>query len=618
VNGQELTEEEFNRRFPQAHHAGLDLRFADSRMGGGYNVTENWRYAFHVAPNDQEIHITDENNDEDWSNRTDDNDGAVPNLPPHVASVAETVIDGKRYWKVPPDVRKALSGSIAAAFGVRKHDGDMWVPFGRYEDLCEQTRDIIKEFSSLRLAWEVVPEVPSVGDQLYFKNDLSLTDKVGLAAMNEKYMGLPSVVENIWLNHTFGYGEPPYKGSVGTIQLVYEDNFGGAYLVPLSYWQEFLEYRDRTAGLKFSEVALPKGEQYDSYNLDTDIQPDETVQHSPTVRREKYDPVKYRLDWGSTNEEKFFEKGLHGGPDRKETERPLTPFGGLKLAWEVEERGSTAEDFYNSKIGDIWLLSRKDGKGKPKVFVVESVTYGGIHGYYGATIEAVLHYYEQKTRAFRFTASMDANYEDIVFQYLTSVDFEQTHAYIEAVDRGLDSYVDPHSKRLIKFAQEKPDITYPELDDVMTINKDVNDAFGTRHQVYDYTEGKVLGSIGRTQVGWGDWEKYPTIPEKAAVLAFDGVTGHWFVDGNHRTAFNLCLWFLHQNGCTLPEEKLEEFKQLIYQCGDQAPLTGNDQVDAAVAKEKRERDEAQMMEFMKQSVVPMDTNEIPEDIHEPT
>jgi len=180
----------------------------------------------------------------------------------------------------------------------------------------------------------------------------------------------------------------------------------------------------------------------------------------------------------------------------------LTPFGGLKLAWEVEERGSTAEDFYNSKIGDIWLLSRKDGKGKPKVFVVESVTYGGIHGYYGATIEAVLHYYEQKTRAFRFTASMDANYEDIVFQYLTSVDFEQTHAYIEAVDRGLDSYMDPRSKRLIKFAQEKPDITYPELDDVMTINKDVNDAFGTRHQVYDYTEGKVLGSIGRTQVGW--------------------------------------------------------------------------------------------------------------------
>jgi len=79
-------------------------------------------------------------------------------------------------------------------------------------------------------------------------------------------------------------------------------------------------------------VVLPHGEEYPDYDLSLDVQPEEFVQHSPTVRKEKEDPVKYRHD--RTDEETFFERGLHQTVDRVENQRPVVPYGGLKFSFE--------------------------------------------------------------------------------------------------------------------------------------------------------------------------------------------------------------------------------------------------------------------------------------------
>lgn len=85
------------------------------------------------------------------------------------------------------------------------------------------------------------------------------------------------------------------------------------------------EYRKRQVQ---SALDLPNAEDYSGYNT-LDPQPDEVLQHSPTVRKERQDIVKYRLD--PQNEEMLFEKGLHQTIDRKENIRPVTPFGSLKF-----------------------------------------------------------------------------------------------------------------------------------------------------------------------------------------------------------------------------------------------------------------------------------------------
>ena len=53
------------------------------------------------------------------------------------------------------------------------------------------------------------------------------------------------------------------------------------------------------------------------------------------------------------------------------------------------------------------------------------------------------------------------------------------------------------------------------------------------------TEGKLL-----------DFDPYPTIFEKAALLSWRIIKGHIFIDGNKRTGMEACRLFLDINGHT--------------------------------------------------------------------
>jgi hypothetical protein len=57
----------------------------------------------------------------------------------------ERDIDGQIYTLVPQDIREALSGSMAAAFGIVKRDGQMWVPKGKAQALAKTHAEIEKD-----------------------------------------------------------------------------------------------------------------------------------------------------------------------------------------------------------------------------------------------------------------------------------------------------------------------------------------------------------------------------------------------------------------------------------------------------------------------------------------
>lgn len=61
----------------------------------------------------------------------------------------------------------------------------------------------------------------------------------------------------------------------------------------------------------------------------------------------------------------------------------------------------------------------------------------------------------------------------------------------------------------------------------------------------DYLIGTIEGSVL-------DFDPYPTIIEKAALLAWRIITGHIFIDGNKRTGLESCRLFLEINGFDLP------------------------------------------------------------------
>lgn len=82
---------------------------------------------------------------------------------------------------------------------------------------------------------------------------------------------------------------------------------------------------------------LPSGENYDDDNID--ISPPETENWTPTERRRKRNPLLFLPE--DDNSIKFFEKGLHQTVDRPESERDLTPYGGLNFSWQIQEELQT-------------------------------------------------------------------------------------------------------------------------------------------------------------------------------------------------------------------------------------------------------------------------------------
>ncbi|MEN1967722.1 type II toxin-antitoxin system death-on-curing family toxin [Lentibacillus sp. N15] len=63
--------------------------------------------------------------------------------------------------------------------------------------------------------------------------------------------------------------------------------------------------------------------------------------------------------------------------------------------------------------------------------------------------------------------------------------------------------------------------------------------------------GKLEAKLALPMSGFGDYERFPTIAEKAAAYLYEFAVGHCFMDGNKRTAYAATFMFLDINGFEL-------------------------------------------------------------------
>ena len=87
------------------------------------------------------------------------------------------------------------------------------------------------------------------------------------------------------------------------------------------------------------------------------------------------------------------------------------------------------------------------------------------------------------------------------------------------------------------------------------------------NQVSTLGRPELLDSaLAEVQAGYGDFERYPTLHEKAACYLFHIAKNHAFSDGNKRLGLNVALTFLELNGISV---KMEE-NDLLTECAIRA------------------------------------------------
>ncbi|MFY9484509.1 MAG: type II toxin-antitoxin system death-on-curing family toxin [Patescibacteria group bacterium] len=94
---------------------------------------------------------------------------------------------------------------------------------------------------------------------------------------------------------------------------------------------------------------------------------------------------------------------------------------------------------------------------------------------------------------------------------------------------------------------------YLATETVLEIHEELVIRYGGSQGVRDY--GLVDSAVARPRAGFGDFEAYPDLFMKAAVLGHSLLKNHPFVDGNKRTAIASIGMFLEENGYQLIQSK---------------------------------------------------------------
>lgn len=102
-------------------------------------------------------------------------------------------------------------------------------------------------------------------------------------------------------------------------------------------------------------------------------------------------------------------------------------------------------------------------------------------------------------------------------------------------------------------------VQYLSLAEVLVLHEQTIAATGGSQGVRDET--LVESAIARPRASYGDYEAYPGIYSKAAVLLEGLIKNHGFVDGNKRIATVTVIIFLKRNGHKLitNQEVIVEF-----------------------------------------------------------
>ena len=94
-------------------------------------------------------------------------------------------------------------------------------------------------------------------------------------------------------------------------------------------------------------------------------------------------------------------------------------------------------------------------------------------------------------------------------------------------------------------------VTYLTIEDVLRVAKGQVGSY----QLLNENQLHYLVEIVGEELG--DTELFPTLPQKAAVYAYNIITRHIFLDGNKRIGLTCALWFLVLNG-SAPRLNIDE------------------------------------------------------------
>lgn len=83
------------------------------------------------------------------------------------------------------------------------------------------------------------------------------------------------------------------------------------------------------------------------------------------------------------------------------------------------------------------------------------------------------------------------------------------------------------------------------MEELQLLHKKLIVATGGSDGIREY--GLLESAVNSMYAGYGDMERYPTVEEKAARLAFSLISNHAFVDGNKRIGVLALLMMLQLN-----------------------------------------------------------------------
>lgn len=118
---------------------------------------------------------------------------------------------------------------------------------------------------------------------------------------------------------------------------------------------------------------------------------------------------------------------------------------------------------------------------------------------------------------------------------------------------------------------------FPTLEDIVKINRRHLDTSGEEYFEPDNLRdtGGLEWVLEAIQYPLFGVERYPTLVEKAARLAWQIIAGHLFWDGNKRTGMSVLHGFLRINSCLLnvSNDEIVEIAQRVAQANSQKSYT---------------------------------------------
>src|SRR5699024_2346669 len=109
-------------------------------------------------------------------------------------------------------------------------------------------------------------------------------------------------------------------------------------------------------------------------------------------------------------------------------------------------------------------------------------------------------------------------------------------------------------------------VQYLEKHHVIEMHEYLIEVIGGVNGVHD---SKLEAKLALPMSGFGNFDRYPSIYEKAAAYLYELASGHCFIDGNKRTSYLSAFTFLDWNGYDLIADDDEVYRIVMLVADDE-------------------------------------------------